>query len=249
MNTLVKRAREVGTSAGILLPRSWLNKEVVVTLLRPSKEEIFKELAEFLTIKKFNEETKGIYLYGSYARNEQTEESDVDILIITKNTNKLINHGNYEILLVSEKNFAENLSRNLTYLIILKEAITLLNMDLLEFYKKKKIRLDVKDYIKEIKSIVNINEETISFCKNNNKKIPDGVVYSTVLRLRELYLIKSLKSGKKYSNVDFLKFIPENVNSAYLRIKRNEKEFNNNSPDELIPLISLSKKWLKELKD
>jgi len=32
METIIKHTREVGTSAGVLLPKSWLNKQVVVTI-------------------------------------------------------------------------------------------------------------------------------------------------------------------------------------------------------------------------
>ena len=249
MNILVKKTREVGTSAGVLLPRSWLNKEVVVTLLHPSKERILKEVTEYLINNKLNEEVKGIYIYGSHARGESDPNSDIDILIITQETNKLINYDNYEILLVSEKNFAEKLPKNLAYLSALKEAEVLLNKNLLDLYRKKNIKLKIKDYIKEIESVTNINEEAIVLCEKDNKMLPDGIIYSIVLRLKELHLIKSLKSRKPYSNAVFLKFVPKEVNSAYLRVKRNEKELNNISPDELIPLISLSKKWLKELKE
>ena len=44
METIVKQAREVGTSAGVLLPRGWLNKQVVVTLFEPSKEKIAQDI-------------------------------------------------------------------------------------------------------------------------------------------------------------------------------------------------------------
>ena len=63
MTSLIKQTREVGTSAGVLLPRKWLNKQVVVTLLIPSIEEIAKEVIGILVGKNLNGEVKGIYLY------------------------------------------------------------------------------------------------------------------------------------------------------------------------------------------
>ena len=42
METIVKQAREVGTSAGVLLPRKWLNKQVVVTLFCQIKQKLPK---------------------------------------------------------------------------------------------------------------------------------------------------------------------------------------------------------------
>ena len=246
---LVKKTREVGTSAGVLLPRSWLNKEVVVTLLHPSKEKILTNIIQYLIDNKLSEDIKGIYLYGSHARNEAQPESDIDVLVITQKTNKLIKQNNYEILIVSEENFAKNLSQSLAYLSFLQEAQALLNKELLNQYKQKNIKVNLGKQIKEIKSIMKINEEAINTCKNYNRKIPMGIVYSIILRLRELYLIKCLKSKKEYSNKDFLNFITEKVYSIYLKVKRNEKNQKSTTPDELINLISLSKKWLKEVKD
>ena len=65
MESLVKQTREVGTSAGVLLPRNWLNKEVVVTLFNPSKEKIAQDLLNILFEHNLNEDIKGIYLFGS----------------------------------------------------------------------------------------------------------------------------------------------------------------------------------------
>ena len=132
METIVKQTREVGTSAGVLLPRKWLNKQVVVTLLSPSKEDIAKDILNILLNHNLNEEIKGIYLVGSYARQDYDHNSDIDILVITQKVNKLINQDNYEILLVSEDNFSKNLPISLNYLSMLKEIKVILNKELIE---------------------------------------------------------------------------------------------------------------------
>jgi predicted nucleotidyltransferase len=249
METLVKQTREVGTSAGVLLPRSWLNKQVLVTLLEPSKEKIFKDITEIIIKYSLNEEIKGIYLYGSYARGDYDEKSDIDVLIITNTLNKLISENNYEIIFVSEESFSKNLQNNLNYLSFLNELKVILNSNLIEKYKNKNIRPNYKIFLNEIQGILNINKDSVKFCKDNNQNVPDGIVYSLVLRLRELYLIKSIRSKKQYSKQEFLRKIGDKINSAYLRIKRNEREVDNVFPEELNSLIEISEKWLKELKD
>jgi len=249
MATIVKQTREVGTSAGVLLPRKWLNKQVVVTLFSPSREEIAREVLDILIKGGFNEETKGVYLYGSYARGDYDQESDIDVLVITQGVNKLINDKNYEILLVSEENFSRDLATNLNYLSILKEIEVIVNKDLIERYSKRKNMLNINKILKEIERIIKINKDTVEICKANNRNIPDGIVYSIVLRLRELYLIKCLISKKIYSKEDFLKICGEKRYSAYIRIKRNEKEVNNLLPEEIKNILDLSEKWLKELKE
>jgi len=249
METIIKQAREVGTSAGVLLPRKWLNKQVVVTLFSPSKEEIARDVFKILMEKGLNEEVKGIYLYGSYAREEADPNSDIDILVITENINKLINYGNYEIILISEKNFSKNLSKSLNYLSMLREMKIILNKELIEKYIGKMRLSNVGEKLAEIERIVNINEESVRMCAKMGKNIPDGIIYSIVLRLRELYLIKCLLFNKKYSKNDFLGKVGEVNYLSYLRVKRNEKEREQSSPQEIIPLLELSRKWLKELKE
>ena len=248
MENIVKQTREVGTSAGVLLPRSWLNKQVVVTLFEPSREKILQDIVTCLFEKNLNEEVKGIYLYGSYARGDFDFNSDIDILIITQNTNKLINYNNYEILLISESSFSKNLPNNLNYMSLLKEMKVILNKDLIERYRIKKYKFNIKKSLSEIEGVLNINQDSVRMYQENKLNIPDGTVYSIVLRLRELYLIKCLISNKSYNKKYFLELAGDKAYSAYLRIKRNEKELNNLPPNELISAIGLSKKWLKELK-
>lgn len=249
MQTIIKQTREVGTSAGVLLPRKWLNKQVVVTLLSPSKKDIIKEVLDILIEKDLNQQIKGIYLYGSYARGDYDAESDIDILVLTHNVNKLINHKNYEFILVSEESFSKNISNSLNYSSILKEAETIINQDLIEKYKNKKYKLNIKKLLSEIKSVLRINKESIEMYKNNNESIPDGIIYSIVLRLRELLLIKCLNSNKNYSKKEFQKWVNEKTYQAYLRIKRDDKEINNTTYTEAKSLIDLSEKWLKEIKE
>lgn len=249
MEQIIKQTREVGTSAGVLLPRNWLNKQVVVTLLQPSHEQIFQDVMEIIFIEKLNEETKGVYLFGSYARGDFDSNSDIDILVITEKTNRLINRGNYEILVVSEEKFSKNLKNNLNYLGALRELKVLLNKELIERYKNGKIEFNIKGYLSEIGNVLKINKETIKNYVKILKNIPDGVVYSVVLRLRELFMIKKFLSNQKYSKIDFLRFVDDEVYSAYLRVKRNEREINDASPNHLIKILSLSEKWIKELKE
>ena len=249
METIIKQTREVGTSAGVLLPRKWLNKRVVVNLLFPSGNEITKNVLDILFKNNLNGEVKGIYLYGSYAREDYELESDIDILVITHKANKLINCDNYEVLLVSENNFSKNLPNNLNYLSILKEIKVLINSELIEKYLSNDYKLNIKKLLDEIFGIIKINKDTIKICKEEKKNIPDGIIYSIVLRLRELYLIKCFLSNKKYNKVYFLKLCGEKNYLAYTRVKRNKKEINNISPDEALNLIDLSETWLKELKE
>jgi len=248
MEIIVKQTREVGTSAGVLLPRSWLNKQVVVKLFLPSKEEIIRDVLDILIKNNLIEEIKGIYLFGSYARGDYGSDSDIDILVITQNINKLIDEGNYEIILVSEQNLDKNLPTSLYYISMIREMKVIINKALMKKYFKKN-KLNVKKFLMEIENMFKINKDVVEMCMGINKNIPDGTIYSIVLRLRELYLIKCLISNKSYSREDFLKITGEKIYSAYSRVKRDKREINNVYPNEAGALLNLTEKWLKELKE
>ena len=66
MEQITKQTREVGTSAGVLLPRSWLNKKVVVSLAEKTFEEISRDVIDQLVKEGLLNEVKGIYLIGKY---------------------------------------------------------------------------------------------------------------------------------------------------------------------------------------
>ena len=68
---LVRKIVRVGNSAGVVLPREWLNGTAKVELVRKPldiKGDILKILEPYL------EDISGIYLVGSYARGEQRQD-------------------------------------------------------------------------------------------------------------------------------------------------------------------------------
>ena len=100
----IKKTVKSGNSSAVILPRSWLNKEVRVELIKKTSEtillEVIKVLREYLDLK----EIIGIYLTGSYARGEEDENSDIDILVLTKDIDrKMIREGIYNILIISSE--------------------------------------------------------------------------------------------------------------------------------------------------
>ena len=75
---LVKQVVRVGNSAGVILPREWLNAKAKVKLVGEPlniKKNVLEILAPYLG------DVIGIYIVGSYAREEETERSDVDVLV------------------------------------------------------------------------------------------------------------------------------------------------------------------------
>jgi predicted nucleotidyltransferase len=218
-----------GNSAGVLLPKEWIGKEVRVILIDRTleiKKEIFDILSPYL------EDIVGIYLVGSYARGEQTEDSDIDIIAISNNTKKEIISGKYNVIITTLKSVETSLEKN-SILIAPKimEAKTILNFSLLEKLKSKEItKKSLKFFIESTESIITINKKTLELDKIEGETASLSVVYSLVLRLRGILMIKCIVEKKPYSNQKFKEWIEketeldyEKIYYAYDSIKQNKK--------------------------
>ena len=125
MRQITKVVQEIGNGGHIYLPREMIGQKVVVTLIQKNIAEIEWEILE--RARSYLKHIKGIYLYGSYARNEQTPESDIDVLIVTDGRVK-IKSEDYQIMAVSEEQIRKMLDYNAVLLLpILKEARAILN--------------------------------------------------------------------------------------------------------------------------
>ena len=224
---LIKQVTRAGNSANVLLPREWLGGIAKVELIEKPlniKEDIFRILTPYL------ENVLGIYLVGSYARKEETRESDVDVLVITDEVNKKIKNGKYEIILISRNELEKTIKRNAIPLLpMIKEAKTILNKELIEQYKK--IKPDEKNlkWIKELTlSSRKICIESIMISKELNENVSDEIMYSLILGLRTVHIIDSLKNNKIPTTKCLIELIEKIANSkepyyAYLRAKNEEK--------------------------
>jgi len=247
-NEIIKQAFKLGNSAGVLLPVEWKNKKVSVKLVEKS---ISQEIIEILDEKDLLKNTIGIFLAGSYARGEETELSDIDILVVTENINKQIKIGKYEILFISKDKLDKSFLKNLYLASLINEAKAILNNDFLNYYKHKVKNIFIKKQLKDIKSITNINKKFIELDEDFKENISDGTLYSLVLRLRELYLIECLKYEKNPSNKEFINLIKkitsEECHNAYLRVKNDLKLKKIIHPNEARAIISEIKRRIYNL--
>ena len=217
---IIREVTPIGNGAHIFAPKEWMG-EMVVIVRTPRislKKRILKVLEPYL------ENILGVYLYGSYARGEQRKDSDVDVLVISDKNFKIKEMG-FEIITLEKGKIREaiKIAPILVYSAI-TEAKPVINSELLAELKKnyKPRAQDFKEYIKETKEIIKINEELLS-------------TYSIILRLRSIYIIENLLSGKKYSFVEFKRWILKdarnedteanfnNIYDAYIREKNNLK--------------------------
>ena len=222
----LRKAKAFGNGAHIFVPKEWINEELLIVRMysqKNIKHEILDIISEYL------DEVLGVYLIGSYARNEEREDSDIDVLVITSKLGKRIKQGKYDILFISKDTVERQLKTNiLPILPMIKEAKSLINSELIENYKNGKItEKNLSFHIETTKSAMAIVKTFLE----SSKLVSDGVIYSLILRLRGVYIVDCLIRGKIFNNQDFIKLIEKITRSegleaykAYIRSKNEEKE-------------------------
>ena len=229
---LLRNVARWGNGAGVLLPREWMGTRVKIILIDRTSD-IKKEALSIL--EPYLEDILGIYLIGSYARNEQEQGSDIDIIAISKKTKKEITSGKYSISLITLESAEKTLEKNpILILPRLNEAKAILNSSLLEELRNKTVsRSSFKDFIEECKRIIKINKGFITLDKKHGAEYIDSpeIIYSLVLRLRGIFLIKNMLEKKAYSKKEFLKWADKEINkdetekiyNIYKAIRDNKK--------------------------
>ncbi|HLC78350.1 MAG TPA: DUF2080 family transposase-associated protein [Candidatus Nanoarchaeia archaeon] len=213
---IIRNVTRIGNGAHIFAPKEWLGERVIIVRsLKPSlKERILKIIEPHL------ESILGVYLYGSYARGEQSEGSDIDVLVIAKNKFKIGKKDNFEFLVLKESFLEPAIKINpILMYSIFKEAKAIINQGYLEKYKKININKKYfKPFINSTKGSIKSNEELLELDKKTGKTASNSIVYSCMLRLRGIFIINCLVDGGQFSNKNFQRWLKENVNLDYSKI-------------------------------
>jgi hypothetical protein len=245
---LVKHVQKWGNSSGVLLPREWINKEVKIILIDRSldiKNEIFDILDPYL------EDIMGIYITGSYARGESDDKSDIDIIAISNNTQKEIISGKYNISIIPIHTIEKTLKNNpIMILPRLVEAQSITNFQLLNQLRNIKISKDsFREFIKDTEKIIKINEGLIQLDEESEYLESNELVYSLVLRLRGIYLIRCILDNKPYSNANFLSLIKKSLGENYLNVYEVYRGIKENKKVKVQISIKTANKLLGLLKE
>lgn len=217
---LVKNVATWGNGAGILLPKEWIGNQVKVILIDRTLE-IKKEVLSVL--EPYFEDIIGVYLVGSYARGEQEADSDIDIIAISKSLKKEIISGRYHISIATLQGI-RNTIKVYPELIIprMLEAKVILNPELLEELMGYKIsKNSFKNFTEDSERIIKMCRKFIELDElEGNKLKSEKIIYSLILRLRGIFLIKSSLKNEKYSKKNFKKWLlkaltPEEFSKTY----------------------------------
>jgi len=254
MEIQIKKAIRAGNSSAVVLPRAWLNKEVRIELVKKSKEIILKEAFEILQEHIDLSRVIGVYLAGSYARNEESKDSDIDILVITDKIDcNLIKEGIYNITIISSQLLRQKMENDLFPIgQMIREAKPLLNSNYLSNIDVKATKKNVKWYLDTTQDKLNIIKKAINKMKNV-KHLSDLVAYTLILRIRTLYIIQKIIKNENYSKQEFIRIIKDvsnggNAYERYAAMKNNEMDKKAVSLGEVKSLYSYLEKELNIVK-
>ncbi|MBI2107146.1 nucleotidyltransferase domain-containing protein [Candidatus Woesearchaeota archaeon] len=241
-----------GNSSHIVLPKEYIGRRVKFLLETKSIEDIKSDALDIL--KPHLGEILGVYIYGSYTRNEQTIDSDIDILVIADKKIKINKIKDYSISVVTLEELDKLLEENAVLVIpLLREAETIINPRLLEKYKECKFtKNNIKPFLESCKDVIKLNKRGIELGFDVG-----SIVYSLILRIRALFMIQEIIANKPYSKSSFFDFLKRNeinnVNELYSIYSRERegfkvKESNGVKKDDLVRLLVIAENMIKKLK-
>ena len=190
-----------GNGSIVYTPKKWIGRRVTV-VLQQQPFDVRSETMEML--KPHLGSVEGAFLFGSFARNEQTEESDVDVLVISSRSIAVKKTGRMDIVAKTREEFLEGLKRDRTLFLhqVLGEAKPILNKSLLEELRKKTGRPDYNGLLEDTIGAFKNVQDLLGASKKQGLEYLDSntIVYSLILRIRGLLTAQSLAKKRLYSN-------------------------------------------------
>jgi predicted nucleotidyltransferase len=206
-------------------------------------------------LKPYMDTVRGLYFHGSRARGDHREDSDYDLVLITRKKidDKLkteLKEHNIQVEVFTLSQLKKQLDLTPSYLLtVLRESVPLIGAELREKLLRKKmndiaLQVELKDCIRQL-----------DYLKKMLKNEPDDfikarVIHSAILRLRQAYSIKRLYySDVPELSVDF-KYSEGNFEELYdlYRIVRDMVHGDGLNEEELPEKVrTLTKSKLKKL--
>ena len=172
-------------------------------------------------LKPYMNTVRGLYFHGSRARGDHREDSDYDLVLITRDkiSDELktgLKDHNIQVEVFTLSQVKKQLDLTPSYLLtVLKESVPLIGAELREKLVKKKmndiaLQVELKDCMKQLE-----------YLKKMLKNEPDDfikarVIHSAILRLRQAYSIKRLyyKDVPELS-MEFREYFNDNFEELY----------------------------------
>ena len=259
---LVKKVVKSGNGGAVWVPKTWLGEEVVVILHHKPKVSLQEQIMHVL--EPHLQDILSVSIYGSYARNEATKESDIDVLVITKDKQFAVSspNGKIEVLVLPFHKMQQAIEKYPTlYYQIVHEAKPIINSSILEELKRVHVNKKMfSSYLQETKEHIKSNKEFIELDKlDGNYLTSFSVLYSLFLRLRAVFIMDCILAHDSFSNKRFKKWLAdkeinsqefEMVYDAYRKVRDNKNTSNTKIKISSVEkILSLLEQEVKKLED
>jgi len=201
-----KEVMKFGNGSIVYTPKKWLGKKVIVVLEEKpvdAKAEVMELLKPHLS------SIEGVFLYGSFAREEQDDESDIDVLVIADRKIRLRKNGRVDFTVMTRNEFSGAIKADSTLFLhqIMNEAKPILNEALLRELKKDEARPDFGIFLNGTLGAFRRTKELLEASQGKELLDSNTAIYSLVLRLKGLFLAQGYIKKQAFSNKGFMRFI------------------------------------------
>lgn len=207
---IVKTVVKSGNGGAVWVPKDWLGQEVVVILPDKPKLDVRGRIIHLL--EPYLRDIIAVFIYGSYARREETKHSDIDVMVITENNDIKVDikEPNFEITSFQLEKFKKAIQKYpVMYYQIVQEAVPLINACVLD--ELRSVKIDNKnfiDYLNETKEHIKSSKELLELDKLDGDYIMSySILYSTILRLRGIFIINCILKNTDFSSNAFRKWL------------------------------------------
>jgi len=203
---LRKTVVKSGNGGAVWVPKDWLGEEVVVIL--PEKPKLGLHEQVIHALEPYLKDIMAVGIYGSYARHEQTKDSDIDVLVITKDKLRLKKQGLDIMSMTAEQLEKAIVKYPVIYYQIVQEVKPLINASVLDTLKSIPLKKEsFKAYIKETEEHLQSSRELLELDKLDGVFIKSySIVYSALLRLRGLFIVSCFLEKNAFTNKKFRKW-------------------------------------------
>lgn len=196
-----------GNGSIVYTPKQWIGKKAIVILEQKTPdlaEEIFK------TLKPHAEHLQGVFLFGSQARNEQTPDSDIDVLVVSDQEFE-IKKEKFEFVVKTKNEIMQSIQSDpkLFLFSALREAKPIFNESLLQELRGIKPKPDFKRFFEDTLTAFQNVQQLLAPEQKRQQKFTDSnaIFYSLILRLKTIFLIHCFAKKKSCSNKQFFQFL------------------------------------------
>ena len=214
---IVKTVVRSGNGGAVWVPKSWLGEEVVIILPQKPKLDARKKVMHLLW--PFLKDIIAVGIYGSYARNEQAKDSDIDVMVITAQRPLKLDFKKEGLDIVSlpiDKLKIAMQKHPIIYHTMIQEAVPLINAHVFDGLRQKTpSRQSLKGYLQEAKAHLKSSKELLEMDKIDNEYLTSySVLYSAMLRLRGVFIAHCILSSDRFSSKKFKNWLLKRGMSA-----------------------------------